>query len=125
LLCALPQAASAVTMASSNMARICGAYRLTEPLAAQNPSPINPIPKARAHSNKDGGQAIRGNCGTPPAVCGIVVIMSVTVVLMLPAARDVGENVAVALGGTVEAEKVTVLPKTPFEGATANVKLPG
>jgi hypothetical protein len=59
------------------------------------------------------------------AVCGIVVIMNVTLVLALPAESDVGENVAVVLGGIGDAEKVTLLPMALPEGATANGKLPG
>jgi len=68
---------------------------------------------------------MRGICGAPRAVCGIVVIMSDTFPPVLAAGSNVGENVGVALGGIGDAENVTVLLKAPLEGATANVKVPG
>jgi hypothetical protein len=60
------------------------------------------------------GRTPPGNFNSEADVCGVVVIESATLVLLLPATRLDGMNAGLAPEGSPEAENETVSPSVPF-----------
>ena len=124
-----PQAAIADSMASTTRVNNCGAYRragkFANPRANQSATQSIATTQTSATLNNACGHQAPGKRRRLLAVCGIVVITSVTGVPLLPAESDVGENVAAALGGIGETKNLTSPARVPFVGDTTNAKLAG
>lgn len=59
------------------------------------------------------------------AECGVVLMESTTLVDVLPAGSDAGENVGLAPTGKPETVNMTVPSSVPFDGATIKPKVAG